>query len=557
MTLRRQAAKFLAATDHCRETQHDVLQGLLRLNEDSRFSQEHRLSEATPPETFRKRLPIADYEAFRSYVEQLKDGHHDALLGARNRLLMFTLSSGTTANAKFIPITERFFSDYRRGWQTWGIRAYDAHPALHAKNIVQLTSDDDQFRTAGGTPCGNISGLAAAMQRRIVRFMYTVPSTVSKIGDPDAKYYTVLRLAVADDNVGLVMTANPSTLVHLARFGDQRKEELIRDIADGTLSRKYSVDDSLRKKMPRRIGRADRKRARQLEAVVQRTGHLYPRNYWPSMDILAVWLGGSCAAYLSSLRGYYGGVALRDHGLSASEGRMTIPLEDERSEGVLDITSHYFEFIPEAEYGKDAPTVLEAHELREGDEYYILLTTSSGLYRYDICDVVRCVGFCGTTPVLRFLHKGAHIANVTGEKISESQVVDAVRACVEEKQLKVQFFAVAPTWGEPPRYQLLVEENDLPSREVGEQLALAVDRQLQALNCEYNEKRKTARLAPLECAFLRPGTWTSFAQQRQSRVGGSVEQYKHPCLIPDLEFVPRFLTEHATGSGAVESPPAP
>ncbi|HYW80779.1 MAG TPA: hypothetical protein VE890_14455 [Thermoguttaceae bacterium] len=37
----------------------------------------------------------------------------------------------------------------------------------------------------------------------------------------------------------------------------------------------------------------------------------------------------------------------RSHGLSASEGRMTTPLEDGTSAGLLDFLAHYFEFIPE------------------------------------------------------------------------------------------------------------------------------------------------------------------------------------------------------------------
>ena len=143
-------------------------------------------------------MPVADYEYFRPYVEEVKAGRHDALLGAKNRLLMFSLTSGTTAQAKYIPITERFLSDYRSGWQAWGIQAIDAHPGINSRNILQLSSDYDLFRTPGGTPCGNISGLVAACQKKIVRTMYTVPGVVAKIRDSDAKLYTAMRLAVAD-----------------------------------------------------------------------------------------------------------------------------------------------------------------------------------------------------------------------------------------------------------------------------------------------------------------------------------------------------------------------
>ena len=61
--------------------------------------------------------------------------------------------------------------------------------------------------------------------------------------------------------------------------------------------------------------------------------------------------------------------------------------------GVLDITTNYFEFVPEDEIKNPQPTVLGAHELQVGRNYYILLTTSYGLYRYNIHDVVRCTGY--------------------------------------------------------------------------------------------------------------------------------------------------------------------
>ena len=52
---------------------------------------------------------------------------------------------------------------------------------------------------------------------------------------------------------------------------------------------------------------------------------------------------------------------------------MTIPLADGTPSGVLDVTTHYFEFIPEEEGDSPQPTVLAAHELQEGRTYYILL----------------------------------------------------------------------------------------------------------------------------------------------------------------------------------------
>lgn len=544
--LRKDAHRSLAKTSRCRDVQDEVLARLIRLNADSEFSRTHGLDGVTTVADFRSRVPVGDYETHRAWIERLKQGDHAALLGRSNRLLMFTLSSGTTSQSKFIPITERFLRDYRRGWQNWGILAYDDHPAATVKNIVQLSSDHEKFFTEGGTPCGNISGLAQAMQKRIVRTMYTVPGCVSKIADPETKSYVVLRLLLADPHVGMITTANPSTLVQLAKLGNERKAELICDIADGTLAVRDRCDARVVAQLSRRL-RPCPERARELDRIVEATGTLYPRDYCPDLDILAVWTGGSCGAYLGALRELYGPAALRDHGLSASEGRMTIPLGDGDPAGVLDVGTHFFEFIPEDEYESEQPTVLEAHELEREQNYFILLTTSSGLYRYDIHDVVRCVGFYGTTPLLTFLHKGAHVANITGEKLSESQIVEAVNAAAAGAPLGC--FTVVPKWGDPPGYSIALEEPELRALNGNATFTAAVDARLQQTNCEYQEKRRTGRLSAITCTPVRAGTWEEFSAERRKTAGGSPEQYKHPCLLPTLEAAEAFLAKYAVADG--------
>ena len=50
---------------------------------------------------------------------------------------------------------------------------------------------------------------------------------------------------------------------------------------------------------------------------------------------------------------------------------------------------------------------------------------------------------------------------------------------------------------------------------------------------------------------LPDGTWTAFSKSRRKNSGGSLEQYKHPCLVPDLEFGSKLFVEMAAiGSAA-------
>lgn len=534
---RRNRAAFYEALKDCRGQQEQTLARLLALHSGSAFLKDHGLEGVSTVAEYRRRIGIADYERTRPYVERMKRGEFGALLGRGQKPLMFAMSSGTTAEPKYIPITRRYLADYRRSWQAWGIDIYRKYPKMHWLHILQLASNFDKSRTPAGTPCGNITGFVQHIQNAVVQSMYSVPRPVVRIADPDAKYYSTLRFALADPIIGMAMTANPSTLIQLGELAARHQVSLLKDIADGTLSSPGEIPAEIRGRL--RL-RKNPERARALEQAAAKHGKLTLHAAWPDLQVLAVWTAGSAAAYVPRLREQFPGVTVRDHGLAASEARMSITLEDETRSAALDVTSHFYEFIPEDEIDSPQPTVLLAHELEVGKNYFILLTTSCALYRYDIRDVIRVNGFEGTTPLIEFLHKGAHIANLTGEKITESQAVSAVSEACRQLNTQLAAFTVTPVWGDPPGYQLLVESGDIPSGAQA-RLEAAVDQELRALNCEYDEKRQTGRLTPLKIAEVPPGSWAALVRDRQSRPSGSLEQYKHPCLAPDMKFKERLL----------------
>ena len=534
--------RFLAAARRSRQVQHEVLSAKLRRNAASDFGRDHGFAGIRTVADFRRQVPVTDYAYYRTYIERLKQGHIQAMFGPQAKVLMLALTSGTTDKCKFIPVTQESFDEYRHGWNLWGIAMYRDHLDLVQKKTLKLGSNWRQSYTEGGIPCGSISGLVAETAPWIARGRFVLPHDVYGIDDPFLKHYTALRLSVANPHVGMVGTANPSTLVEFARLADAHRDTLIRDISDGTLHREDELPAAVRTALQPSIRRRDRKRAEQLERMAAQTGTFYPRDFWPDLSLLSVWMGGSVSVYLTQLQQYYGSPALRDHGLNASEARMTMPLQDGTCAGIIEFIHHYFEFIPVAEHDSPNPVVLEAHEIEEGCDYYILLTTSAGLYRYDIHDVVRCVGFEGQAPLLTFLNKGANFSSITGEKLSEFQVVSAVRLGFAEWGLSNGEFSVAPMMKQRPGYVLLVEQT-LDEEQLGP-LAESVDGQLQQLNCEYAEKRRTGRLEPLSIRCVPGGTWRARRNER-SAARGNFEEYKHPCLVGDLGFVDQVLRKAA------------
>src|SRR5216683_3361733 len=131
----RHLAAFEAATHRPRETQEALLRRILSFQADTEFGREHGFDSIRTIEDFRRQLPVAGYEYFEPYIAQVRRGDLRALL-ADPCVHMFALTSGTTATRKFIPVTDQYLVDYKRGWNIWGLRAFDDHRDVSLRPIV-------------------------------------------------------------------------------------------------------------------------------------------------------------------------------------------------------------------------------------------------------------------------------------------------------------------------------------------------------------------------------------------------------------------------------------
>jgi GH3 auxin-responsive promoter len=533
--LYRKFRRFETLCKNPQGTQDDLLRRILKYHADTAYGRDHGFRSIATVADFRRQIPVAPYEYVEPYIRRVMQGETSALL-ADPQVLMFALTSGTTSARKHIPITQQYVNDYRHGWNLWGLQAIRTHRQIFFKPILQLCGDADEYRSEADIPCGNLSGFTAQIQKRVMRRMYVVPPQTGKLKDARARTYLAMRFALPK-KLGMLMSANPSTLVNLARFMDREKDLLIRDIADGTLNASLDIPADIRAAIGHRL-KPNRERAKELEAFANHTGVLYPKDAWPAERLLiGCWTGGSVGPYLRQLSSFYGDAPVRDLGLVASEGRMSIPIEDATTSGVLDVATHYFEFIPEGEIDREQPTVLGAHEVREGGHYYIVPTTKAGLYRYHISDLVRITGFFHKTPLIEFLGKGSRFANLTGEKLSEHHVTKGVDRVVQTVPQPLSAYSLAPCWDESqPYYALFLEQHDAADSALLKRFLLALDLALGENNIEYEAKRASGRLGSLRAHILPDGFWCQWDRDRIARTGGTPEQYKHPCLIGDPKF---------------------
>ena len=523
---RLQAAAFLKAHGQTRDVQDRLLKHLVSRSEQTAFGRDHNFGGINSYEDFAARVPVRSYRQLQPYVDRVFNGETTALIPPGDPMVMFALTSGTTSQPKHIPVTGEFLKHMRRGFNAYGILALADHHDALVRPILQITSPMCEFLSPAGVPCGAISGLQAKTQLKTVRWMYPAPPEVASISDHVAKYYTIMRCGIPH-NVAFIITSNPSSTIKLIETAQAHTEALIRDVADGTITPPGEVAQEIRRRLR---FRPNRKLAAKLESGVKADGELLPRHFW-NLAFLANWTGGTLGLYLKRLRELFGDLPIRDIGLLASEGRFSIPIADNTAAGIAEITSNFLEFIPAEQREDPNPPALRTHQVEVGREYFLVITNFAGLWRYDIDDRVRVVDRYGRSPVFEFLSRGRHTANLTGEKITEYQVVEAMGRAARQTGLSVDCFLLQPVFAPTPYYQLRVEAAD--DADVN-RLAGPLDRALVEMNVEYRSKRTSGRLGAIRTVLLEPGALRQAEQAKIHARRGRSEQYKHQYLLTEV-----------------------
>ena len=519
-------------------TQEQLLMGMLRRNSETAIGRKLGFASIKSIDDFRKKIPVMDFKDHEPYIQASLQGEA-AQLTAQSPSFYAT-TSGTTGTPKYIPVTPESRSAKSQLLRVWLSKLFLDHPKMFSGRMLSVVSPEVESMSPAGVPCGAESGHGYRSAPKPMKAVYSSPYHTFEIKDYDSKYYTLLRIA-ATQSVTFLFSCNPSTVLLLAQRMEEFADDIIDDIRHGTLSEKFDVSEEIRHECkPHLI--ADPLRADELDRLREKIGSLRPREVWPDLCVIACWKGGSVGTYVKKFGPYFpDDVAVRDLGYLSSENRGSISLTDAGVSGPLSIATNFFEFLPEDHSGEPSgDDLLTIDQLEEGKSYYIYVTTLAGLYRYDMNDIVQVMGYYENTPMIRFIQKGKGVVSFTGEKLYESQVIQAVENALIDISGQYEFIvALGELENDTPRYTFLVEFDDPPDDEKAMRWLTEIDAQLQKLNIEYHGKRDSKRLLPAALKIVKPG---EFAAYRKRMVeGGKLDgQFKTLKLTKDSQFAAEF-----------------
>jgi hypothetical protein len=189
----------------------------------------------------------------------------------------------------------------------------------------------------------------------------------------------------------------------------------------------------------------------------------------------------------------------------------------------------FFEFVPFDDHNFDAegnmvedPEVFMIHEIDEGRDYAILISTNAGAWRYAIGDTVKLVDKERSEIIITGRTK--HFLSLVGEHLSVDNMTKAIEMAAEELNIFIPEFTVAGVpHGNFFAHQWFIASDDAVD-EV--QLADVLDAKLKILNDDYEVERRHA-LKAVSAQVLPESVFMAFMQSK-GKEGG---QHKFPRVL--------------------------
>ncbi len=489
---------------------------------------------------FQEAVPLRTHAEMREDLDAVYEGDWQRLCPSRP--IFFAMTAGSTGRFKYLPITAEFRSELREGALVFNGALETQYPAVRALKLQFLVGSAEGGQSPTGIPQGFASGFNYKNFPWLVRRRFIVPYWVFTIDDAEERNYAAGRILVAERRMGALCAISPVNLINLRQALERQAERLCDDVATGTLDARgpSALRGSFRT-------RPDPALADALRTALRRKGALPTRLLFPALEVLVCWQGGNMGYSLDALDAAFEMDRHFEFAISASEGVFAIPHRADRAGGVLAITSHFLEFLPETHATSGRALPLRADELEIGAEYRLVVTNGGGLHRYDMEDIVRVIEVLGRTPVIEFVSKADRRVSVSNERITELDVTHAMQAASRACGLWFQEFLFVPC--SDRRYRVLVDGAEFAAPDSGPRRALLpaltaeLERQLQAAAKGYAFEREDALLDSLHVLVTAPGALVEHLRQAQGAPPIPSAQIKPVRLTNAFDLHLRFAIE--------------
>ena len=416
------------------KAQQDTFQKLIASGSKTLFGEDHSFSSIAQPSDFAMQVPVRDYEGLRSYVDRIVAGEEDILWPGKP--IYFSKTSGTTSGAKYIPITEESMPTHitaaRDALLTY-IHYTGKADFLKGKQIFVQGSPELDYKN--GIALGRLSGIVA----------HYVPSYLQKSSMPSWETNCIEDWeekveAIVAETIPENMTLIGGIPSWVQMYFEKIKSQTNQDV--GALFKNFS---------------------------------------------LFVYGGVNFEPYKSVFKNLIGRSVDTLELFPASEGFFAYQ-DIPNQEGLLLLLNNgiFYEFIRVDEIQQENPKRYTLGEVEIGVNYALIISTTAGLWAYNIGDTVR---FVSTAPY-RLVVTGRikHFISAFGEHVIGKEVETALKTATEGTPIRVREFTVAPQVKPEtglPYHEWCIEFDQAPEDMVAFETAL--DAEMEKQNVYYQD----------------------------------------------------------------------
>ncbi|HEU5051606.1 MAG TPA: GH3 auxin-responsive promoter family protein [Hanamia sp.] len=393
---------FISSEPEPAKSQHEVLLELLKKAKLTAFGLKYKFTEILnsedPVAIFQQNVPVYDYDAmYAEWWHYLLEGHQNITWpGGQD---YFALSSGTTSNKKYIPVTSDMIKAIKKAGmqQVASLTNFDLPANFFEKDILMLGSSTSLIKAEDHEE-GEISGISAANIPAWFNSFYKPGKEIASISDWDDK---VKRIAEEAPNwdVGSISGIPSWVELMLKKIIIHNKLETIHDI-------------------------------------------------WPHLQ---VYTSGGVAfePYQASIEKLLARPLIYIDTYLASEGYLATQKRPGTDAMALIVDNGiFFEFVPfieenideEGRVKQEAP-VLTLKEVEENKDYVLLISTVAGAWRYMIGDTV--VFTDKERSEIRISGRTKHYLNIVGEQLSMQKMNMAIQKLEDAFGLEIKEFTAA------------------------------------------------------------------------------------------------------------------
>jgi hypothetical protein len=484
-----------------RRQQLRVLKKLLKTARFTEFGQEYRFDEILLSrhvgKEFQNVVPVHDYnKIYDRWWKKTLEGVPD--VAWPGKIKYYALSSGTSESAsKYIPVTKEMLRSNRVNYirQLLSLFTYEHLPRnAVTKGFLMLGGATDLQKGKAGWFAGDLSGILAKNRPFWFQTFYKPGGRIAKIKDWNEKLHEIVEKA-PDWDIGYIVGVPAWCQMCMEMIIEHYKLNTIHDMWPnlGFFVHGGVAFEPYKKGFERLLAKPI----------------VYIENYLSSEGFI----------------GY------KDH-------------EDAKGLKLILDNNIFMEFVPFNDKNFDSdgkmvanPEALMIHEVEEGKDYALLMSTNAGAWRYLIGDTVRFVDLEKNEVVITGRTK--HFLSLVGEHLSVENMNKAIELVSEEFNICIPEFTVV---GYP--YQNLFAHKwyvacDDPIDP--ETLIKRIDEHL----CQLNDDYGTERTSALKEIFLEKLPEEAFLQFMESK-GKLGSQHKFPRVMKGkmLQDWNDFLSTH-------------